>query len=88
MIVVCPVFLFYFFVVGAVASYLAGIVAGSVAVSHGITGISYLSAFNNPQVNAGLNAFLIGARKIKPDLKIEATVIGSFYYPFAERQVS
>lgn len=60
------------------AAYLTGIVAGSVTKS-GLIGM--VGGYPIPEVNRLMNAFMDGAREVRPDIKFSVTFIGSWYDP-------
>lgn len=64
-------------------SYIAGIAAGLMSK----TGkLGYVASFPVPSVYSGTNAFLMGARTVKPDATLQAIVINSWFDPQAAAQ--
>lgn len=59
------------------ASYLSGIVAGS--MSKGSIGM--VGGFPIPEVNRLMHAFMAGAREMNPDIKFQVSFIGSWFDP-------
>ncbi|MBN8293670.1 BMP family ABC transporter substrate-binding protein [Rhodobacter sp. NTK016B] len=64
-------------------SYIAGVAAGLMSE----TGkLGYVASFPVPSVYSGTNAFLMGARTVKPDATLQAIVINSWFDPQAAAQ--
>lgn len=59
-------------------AYLTGLVAGSITES-GIIGM--VGGYPIPEVNRLMNAFMAGAREVRPDVEFAVTFIGSWYDP-------
>jgi len=59
-------------------SYLTGMIAGSLSKS-GTIGM--VGGYPIPEVNRLMNAFMDGAREVRPDTKFLVTFIGSWYDP-------
>lgn len=60
------------------ASYLSGIIAGSMSKSGNI---GMVGGFPIPEVNRLMNAFMAGAREMNPDIKFQVSFIGSWFDP-------
>ena len=65
--------------------YLDGLVAGS---QPGVELIGYVGGFAIEEVVRGINAFMIGAREINPDIQVQTVWINSWYDPSAEQQAA
>lgn len=64
-------------------SYIAGVAAGLMSA----TGkLGYVASFPVPSVYSGTNAFLMGARTVKPEATLQAIVINSWFDPQAAAQ--
>ncbi len=59
------------------AAYLTGLIAG--AMSKGNIGM--VGGFPIPEVNRLMNAFIAGAREVKPETKFQVSFIGSWFDP-------
>ncbi|MDN2579555.1 BMP family ABC transporter substrate-binding protein [Aquibium sp. ELW1220] len=64
-------------------SYIAGVAAGLMSKSGKL---GYVASFPVPSVYSGTNAFLMGARTVKPDATLQAIVINSWFDPQAAAQ--
>ena len=65
------------------ASYLAGILAGL----HTLTNkIGYIAPFNEPEINQEINAFAMGAQRVKPEVEVLVNWTGSWDNPISEEQ--
>ncbi|MGH1575840.1 BMP family protein [Planktotalea sp.] len=60
------------------ASYLSGIIAGSMTKSGSI---GMVGGFPIPEVNRLMHAFMAGAREMNPDIKFQVSFIGSWFDP-------
>lgn len=60
------------------ASYLSGIIAGSMTKSKNI---GMVGGFPIPEVNRLMHAFMAGAREMQPDIKFQVAFIGSWFDP-------
>ena len=60
------------------ASYLTGIIAGSMSKAGNI---GMVGGFPIPEVNRLMNAFMAGAREINPDIEFQVSFIGSWFDP-------
>jgi len=60
------------------ASYLSGIIAGSMTKSGNI---GMVGGFPIPEVNRLMNAFMAGALEMNPDIKFQVSFIGSWFDP-------
>ena len=65
--------------------YLDGLVAGS---QPGVELIGYVGGFAIEEVVRGVNAFMIGAREINPDVETQVVWVNSWYDPAAEQQAA
>ena len=65
--------------------YLDGLVAGS---QPGVEFIGYVGGFAIEEVVRGVNAFMIGAREINPDIETQVVWVNSWYDPAAEQQAA
>jgi len=65
--------------------YLDGLVAGS---QPGVDFIGYVGGFAIEEVVRGVNAFMIGAREINPDVETQVIWVNSWYDPAAEQQAA
>jgi basic membrane protein A len=59
------------------ASYLSGIIAGSLTKGN----IGMVGGFPIPEVNRLMNAFMAGAREMNPDITFQVSFIGSWFDP-------
>jgi basic membrane protein A and related proteins len=64
-------------------SYIAGVAAGLMSASGKL---GYVASFPVPSVYSGTNAFLMGARSVKPEATLQAIVINSWFDPQAAAQ--
>jgi len=60
------------------ASYLSGIIAGSMSKTGNI---GMVGGFPIPEVNRLMNAFMAGAKEMNPDIKFQVSFIGSWFDP-------
>ena len=60
------------------ASYLSGIIAGSMTKSGNI---GMVGGFPIPEVNRLMHAFMAGAKEMTPDIKFQVSFIGSWFDP-------
>lgn len=60
------------------ASYLSGIIAGSMTTS---ANIGMVGGFPIPEVNRLMHAFMAGAREMNPDIAFQVSFIGSWFDP-------
>lgn len=60
------------------ASYLSGIIAGSMTKS---ANIGMVGGFPIPEVNRLMHAFMAGALEMNPDIKFQVSFIGSWFDP-------
>ena len=58
--------------------YLDGLVAGS---QPGVELVGYVGGFAIEEVVRGINAFMIGARELNPDIQVQAVWVNSWYDP-------
>jgi basic membrane protein A and related proteins len=61
--------------------YIIGQIAGEMSES-GIIG--YVGAFPIPEVVAGINAFMLGAQSVNPDIQLKVVWVNSWYDPARE----
>jgi simple sugar transport system substrate-binding protein len=61
--------------------YVAGVIAGKLSKS-GIVG--YVGSFPIPEVVSGINAFMLGARSVSPNMKIKVVWANTWYDPGKE----
>lgn len=66
-------------------SYLTGLVAGSLSESGKI---GMVGGFPIPEVNRLMQAFMVGAREVNPDIEFSVTFIGSWYDPPAAKEAA
>ncbi|WP_145103617.1 BMP family protein [Cereibacter sediminicola] len=59
------------------AAYLSGLIAGSMTAGN----IGMVGGFPIPEVNRLMNAFMAGAREVKPDVTFQVSFIGSWFDP-------
>ena len=60
------------------ASYLSGIIAGSMSETGNI---GMVGGFPIPEVNRLMHAFMAGAKEMNPDIKFQVSFIGSWFDP-------
>lgn len=61
--------------------YVLGQIAGKMSKS-GVIG--YVGAFPIPEVVAGMNAYMLGAQSVRPDIKLKTVWVNSWYDPAKE----
>ena len=61
--------------------YIAGVIAGKMSKSGKI---GYVASFPIPEVVRGINAFLLGARSVNPDMTINVVWVNTWYDPGKE----
>ncbi len=61
--------------------YVIGKIAGKMSKTNTV---GYVASFPIPEVVRGINAFLIGARTVNPDIKIKVVWVNSWYDPGKE----
>lgn len=60
-------------------------IIGQIAARMSKTGtIGYIGSFPIPEVVAGINAFMLGAQSVRPDMKIKVVWVSSWYDPGKE----
>ncbi|KAJ3105076.1 hypothetical protein HDU97_008480 [Phlyctochytrium planicorne] len=69
-----------------VSRYLSGIIAGSLAVKGGSQSVAYMSAFADAEIVSGANSFLMGLRKVSPNITLVVRTTGAYYDEFTERE--
>jgi len=67
------------------ASYVTGVAAGAMSKSGKL---GYIASFPVPTSFTGSNAFLMGARSMKPDATLQVIVINSWFDPQASTQAA
>ncbi|MFD0858253.1 BMP family protein [Roseovarius aquimarinus] len=67
------------------ASYLTGIIAGSLSESGNI---GLVGGFPIPEVNRLMHAFMAGVRETNPDAKFQVSFIGSWFDPPAAKETA
>ena len=66
-------------------SYVTGVAAGMMTKTNKL---GYIASFPVPTTFTGSNAFLMGARSVKPDATLQVIVINSWFDPQASTQAS
>lgn len=66
-------------------SYVTGVAAGHMSESNKL---GYIASFPVPTSFAGSNAFLLGARSVKPDATLQVIAINSWFDPQASTQAA
>ncbi len=61
--------------------YIAGVIAGKISKTNKI---GYVASFPIPEVVRGINAFLLGARSVNPDMSINVVWVNTWYDPGKE----
>ena len=67
----------YFYVMGALGAYVS-------QTGH----IGYVNAAESPSANASINALMLGALSVNPDIDVSFTYVGSFEDPAAGKEVA
>ena len=67
----------YFYVMGALGAYVS-------RTGH----IGYVNAAESPSANASINALMLGALSVNPDIDVSFTYVGSFEDPAAGKEVA
>lgn len=62
--------------------YLSGMVAGKLTKNNTL---GYVAAFPIPEVIRGVNAFILGARSVNPDVKVKVVWTNTWFDPGVER---
>ncbi|MDR3072960.1 MAG: BMP family ABC transporter substrate-binding protein [Clostridiales Family XIII bacterium] len=65
--------------------FLSGVIAGLQTTSNKL---GYVAAFDNMEVNIGINAFTLGARSVNPDAQVIVTYTKSWYDPSGEKSAA
>ncbi|MDA7982735.1 MAG: BMP family ABC transporter substrate-binding protein [Alphaproteobacteria bacterium] len=65
--------------------YVSGVMAGHLSEG-GVIG--YVGSFPIPEVVRGVNAFLLGARSVRPDIRVQVVWVNSWYDPGRERDAA
>ncbi|MEX2518637.1 MAG: BMP family protein [Paracoccaceae bacterium] len=60
------------------AAYLSGLIAGAMTKTNNI---GMVGGFPIPEVNRLMNAFMVGAREVNPDIRFQVSFIGSWFDP-------
>jgi basic membrane lipoprotein Med (substrate-binding protein (PBP1-ABC) superfamily) len=66
-------------------AYLSGLIAGTVSKT-GTLGV--VGGIPVPEVNRIVNAFIIGAKEVNPDIKVQVTFINSWFDPAAAKEAA
>jgi basic membrane lipoprotein Med (substrate-binding protein (PBP1-ABC) superfamily) len=66
-------------------AYLSGLIAGSVSKT-GTLGV--VGGMPVPEVNRIVNAFIVGAQEVNPDIKVQVTFINSWFDPPAAKEAA
>jgi basic membrane protein A and related proteins len=66
-------------------AYLSGLIAGSVSKS-GTIGV--VGGYPVPEVNRIVNAFIVGAQEVNPDVKVQVTFLNSWFDPAAAKEAA
>lgn len=66
-------------------AYLSGLIAGSLSKS-GIVGV--VGGLPVPEVNRIVNAFIVGAKEVNPDIKVQVSFINSWFDPPAAKEAA
>jgi basic membrane lipoprotein Med (substrate-binding protein (PBP1-ABC) superfamily) len=66
-------------------SYVTGVAAGAMSTSNKL---GYIASFPVPTSFTGSNAFLMGARSVKPEATLQVVVINSWFDPQASTQAA
>ncbi len=66
-------------------AYLSGLIAGSVSES-GTIGV--VGGYPVPEVNRIVNAFIVGATEVNPDVKVQVTFLNSWFDPAAAKEAA
>lgn len=67
------------------ARYLAGMTAGAMSTNGSI---GYVAAFPIPEVIRGINAFMLGAQEMNPDVSLKVVWINTWHDPAKEREAA
>jgi basic membrane protein A and related proteins len=66
-------------------AYLSGLIAGSVSES-GTIGV--VGGYPVPEVNRIVNAFIVGAQEVNPDVNVQVTFLNSWFDPAAAKEAA
>jgi basic membrane protein A and related proteins len=66
-------------------AYLSGLIAGSVTES-GTIGV--VGGYPVPEVNRIVNAFIVGAKEVNPDVNVQVTFLNSWFDPAAAKEAA
>lgn len=66
-------------------AYLSGLIAGSVSKS-GTIGV--VGGYPVPEVNRIVNAFIVGAQEVNPDVKVQVTFLNTWFDPAAAKEAA
>ncbi len=66
-------------------AYLSGLIAGSVSKS-GTIGV--VGGYPVPEVNRIVNAFIVGAQEVNPEVKVQVTFLNSWFDPAAAKEAA
>ena len=65
--------------------YVQGIIAGKMSKTNTV---GYIASFPLPEVIMGINAFLLGAHSVNPDIKLKIVWAYTWFYPPKEADAS
>lgn len=68
--------------------YLSGLVAGLQLKKISSTNVGYIAAFDYPEVRQGINAFVIGCRKVNPQCRVIVAWVGTWGDPYIQEQAA
>ncbi|KAJ3412158.1 hypothetical protein HDV05_001133 [Chytridiales sp. JEL 0842] len=71
-----------------VAKYLGGIAAGGIAIQQNKSTVGYMAGFQDEEMTAGMNAFVLGLQKVDPKLKLAVRIMNSYYDEYKERSAA
>jgi basic membrane lipoprotein Med (substrate-binding protein (PBP1-ABC) superfamily) len=66
-------------------AYLSGLIAGTVSKS-GTIGV--VGGYPVPEVNRIVNAFIVGAQEVNPDVKVQVSFLNSWFDPAAAKEAA
>lgn len=66
-------------------AYLSGLLAGSLSTS-GVIGV--VGGIPVPEVNRIVNAFIVGAQEVNPDVRVQVSFINSWFDPAAAKEAA
>ena len=65
--------------------YVSGVIAGHLSETNTV---GYVGSFPIPEVVRGINAFLLGARSVNPDIRVRVIWVNTWYDPGKERDAA